>query len=157
MAALIKTLTKAFNSKYILPTPNPNFPNFLLISRRGIAFKLFVKGLSFYTSDKGLEEAFSQYGQVVEAKVVSDQVTDRSKGFGFVTFASEEEAHKALNDMNGKVLHGRVLAVEFAKIRYQPRVDVPIARGPPDPPRSSCKYYIDIEIATSYMMGTGRR
>ncbi|XP_057972148.1 small RNA-binding protein 11, chloroplastic isoform X2 [Malania oleifera] len=79
-------------------------PPALLISCRGFVSKLFVGGLSFYTSEKELSEAFSQYGQVVDAKIVMDRVSDRSKGFGFVTFASEDEAHKAISEMNGKTL-----------------------------------------------------
>ncbi|EEF31861.1 small RNA-binding protein 11, chloroplastic [Ricinus communis] len=105
----------------------------LFVSYRGIATKLFVGGLSFYTTDKGLTEAFSQYGQVVEATIVSDRVLDRSKGFGFVTFASEDEAHNALSEMNGKTLNGRVIYVDYAKPRTDSRNEVPIARGPPEP------------------------
>ncbi|KAL8125735.1 hypothetical protein AgCh_013122 [Apium graveolens] len=115
------------------PNPNPTSTPFS-ISCRGIASKLFVGGLSFYTTDNGLSEAFSQYGQVVEATVVIDRVSDRSKGFGFVTFASEDEADKAVTEMNGKQLNGRVIFVDHAKPRA--RFDdggMPIARGPPEP------------------------
>ncbi|KAM0980667.1 hypothetical protein COP2_014209 [Malus domestica] len=107
-------------------------PPALLISYRGIATKLFVGGLSFYTNEKGLSEAFSQYGQVIEAQIVSDRVSERSKGFGFVTFASEDEAHKALEEMNGKPLNGRVIFVDYAKPRTNYGSGMPIARGPPD-------------------------
>ncbi|TQD87160.1 hypothetical protein C1H46_027300 [Malus baccata] len=106
-------------------------PPALLISCRGIATKLFVGGLSFYTNEKGLSEAFSQYGQVIEAQIVSDRVSERSKGFGFVTFASEDEAHKALEEMNGKPLNGRVIFVDYAKPRTNYGSGMPIARGPP--------------------------
>ncbi|XP_058108999.1 small RNA-binding protein 11, chloroplastic-like [Magnolia sinica] len=105
-----------------------------LIFSRGIASKLFVGGLSFYTTDKALSEAFSQFGEVIEAKIVMDRVSDRSKGFGFITFASEDEAQRALREMNGKVLSGRIIFVDNAKARA--RFDdggVPIARGPPQP------------------------
>uniref|UniRef100_M1CQM2 RNA binding protein n=1 Tax=Solanum tuberosum TaxID=4113 RepID=M1CQM2_SOLTU len=67
------------------------------------------------------------------AKIVTDRVSDRSKGFGFVTYASEDEAEKALQEMNGKPLNGRVVFVDYAK----PKTDgggMPIARGPPEPP-----------------------
>ncbi|CAN4118803.1 unnamed protein product [Withania somnifera] len=125
MAALRKLLLPT-NTTLITPT-SANF-----ISRRGIASKLFVGGLSFYTTEKGLSEAFSQHGQVIEAKIVTDRVSDRSKGFGFVTYASEDEAKKALQEMNGKPLNGRVIFVDYAK----PKADgggMPIARGPPEP------------------------
>ncbi|XP_050104707.1 uncharacterized protein LOC126584341 [Malus sylvestris] len=82
--------------------------------------------------EKGLSEAFSQYGQVIEAQIVSDRVSERSKGFGFVTFASEDEAHKALEKMNGKPLNGRVIFVDYAKPRTNYGSGMPIARGPPD-------------------------
>ncbi|ONH95995.1 hypothetical protein PRUPE_7G101000 [Prunus persica] len=107
-------------------------PPAFLISCRGLTTKLFVGGLSFYTNDKGLSEAFSQYGQVIEAQIVTDRVSDRSKGFGFVTFASEDEAHKALEEMNGKALNGRVIFVDYAKPKANYGGGMPIARGPPD-------------------------
>ncbi|BBH07600.1 RNA binding RRM/RBD/RNP motifs family protein [Prunus dulcis] len=93
--------------------------------------------LSFYTNDKGLSEAFSQYGQVIEAQIVTDRVSDRSKGFGFVTYASEDEAHKALEEMNGKALNGRVIFVDYAKPKANYGGGMPIARGPPDPIKDS--------------------
>ncbi|KAL5742142.1 hypothetical protein ACOSP7_028874 [Xanthoceras sorbifolium] len=108
-------------------------PPTLFMSCRSIASKLFVGGLSFYTTDEGLSEAFSQYGQVVEAKVVMDRVSDRSKGFGFVTFASEDEAEKAVAQMNGKNLNGRVIFVDYAKLKTSYSDEMPIARGPPEP------------------------
>ncbi|KAI5318909.1 hypothetical protein L3X38_038617 [Prunus dulcis] len=112
-------------------------PPAFLISCRGLTTKLFVGGLSFYTNDKGLSEAFSQYGQVIEAQIVTDRVSDRSKGFGFVTFASEDEAHKALEEMNGKALNGRVIFVDYAKPKANYGGGMPIARGPPDPMKDS--------------------
>ncbi|XP_034693408.1 small RNA-binding protein 11, chloroplastic [Vitis riparia] len=118
---------------------SPSFllPPALLICCRGIASKLFVGGLSFYTTEKGLSEHFSQYGQVVEAKIVMDRVSDRSKGFGFVTFASEEEAQKARTEMDGKELNGRTIFVDYAKPRADFGGGIPIARGPPEPTADS--------------------
>ncbi|VFQ79732.1 unnamed protein product [Cuscuta campestris] len=104
---------------------------FLFLSRRGIASKLFVGGLSFFTTDKVLTEAFSQYGQVIEAKVVTDRVSEKSKGFGFVTYASHDEAETALTEMNGKPLQGRVIFVDHARPKTFGENDMPIARGPP--------------------------
>ncbi|KAF3441621.1 hypothetical protein FNV43_RR15536 [Rhamnella rubrinervis] len=94
-------------------------PPALLISRRGFTSKLFVGGLSYYTTEDGLSEAFSKYGQVIEAKIIMDRVSDRSKGFGFVTFASEAEAEKALTELNEK-----------PTTSY--RGGIPVATGPPD-------------------------
>ncbi|XP_050383007.1 small RNA-binding protein 11, chloroplastic-like [Argentina anserina] len=108
-------------------------PPAIFISCRALTTKLFVGGLSFYTTDKGLQEAFSQHGQVVEAQVVSDRVSDRSKGFGFVTFASLDEAHKAVEQMNGKALNGRVIFVDYTKPKSDYGGGMPIAREPPQP------------------------
>lgn len=80
-----------------------------------------------------MAESFSQFGQVVEAKVVIDRVSDRSKGFGFVTFASEDEAYRALTEMNGKTLNGRIVFVDYAKPQLGEKLGMPIARGPPEP------------------------
>ncbi|XP_020876049.1 glycine-rich RNA-binding protein 5, mitochondrial isoform X2 [Arabidopsis lyrata subsp. lyrata] len=99
--------------------------------RRGVASKLFVGGLSFCTTEQGLSEAFSKCGQVVE---VMDRVSDRSKGFGFVTFASVDEAQKALMEFNGQQFNGRVIFVDYAKAKQSfGGGRYPIARGPPDP------------------------
>ncbi|XP_022766080.1 small RNA-binding protein 11, chloroplastic [Durio zibethinus] len=126
MAALRRLITgNPKHSSLIPPT--------LLICRRGIASKLFVGGLSFYTTEKGLLEAFSQYGQVMEAKIITDRVSDKSKGFGFVTYASQDEAEKAIAEMNGKELSGRVIFVDYAKPKHNVGGGMPIARGPPDP------------------------
>src|SRR4030042_909202 len=57
--------------------------------------KLFVGGLSWGTTDDGLHGAFSQYGEIVEAKVITDRETGRSRGFGFVTFANDKRATTA--------------------------------------------------------------
>ncbi|KAI3471789.1 hypothetical protein Pfo_028442 [Paulownia fortunei] len=121
MAALRK-LSKNINVSSQLSKPNSS-----------IASKLFVGGLSFYTTEQGLSESFSQYGQVIEAKVVMDRVSDRSKGFGFVTYASDDEAEKAIAEMNGKPLNGRVIFVDYAKPRSGSSSGMPIARGPPEP------------------------
>ncbi|KMT06711.1 hypothetical protein BVRB_7g158730 [Beta vulgaris subsp. vulgaris] len=137
MAALIRRISKnstsIFGSHFTLsPHTIPNSLSSSLLSRRSIASKLFVGGLSFYTTEKTLAEAFSQFGQVIQAKIVHDRVSDRSKGFGFVTYASDDEADKALTEMNGIQLHGRVIFVEYAKPRVDFRAKMPIARGPPD-------------------------
>ncbi|KAB2622196.1 glycine-rich RNA-binding protein 6 [Pyrus ussuriensis x Pyrus communis] len=68
--------------------------------------RLFISGLSRLTTDEKLREAFSPFGQIVDAKVVMDRVSQRSKGFGFITYASVEEAEKAREGMNAKFLDG---------------------------------------------------
>ena len=77
--------------------------------------KLFVGGLSFDTNDAGLREAFARFGEITEAKVISDRDTGRSRGFGFVTFADGAVAKTAITEMNGKELDGRTLTVNEAQ------------------------------------------
>jgi RNA recognition motif-containing protein len=77
--------------------------------------KLFVGGLSWGTTDDGLHGAFSKFGEIVEAKVITDRETGRSRGFGFVTFANDEGASSAINEMNGAELDGRTIKVNEAE------------------------------------------
>ncbi|KAG8126977.1 hypothetical protein E2320_021990 [Naja naja] len=65
--------------------------------------KLFVGGLSFDTNEQSLEQVFSKYGQISEVVVVKDRETQRSRGFGFVTFENIDDAKDAMMAMNGKV------------------------------------------------------
>ncbi|XVF70491.1 hypothetical protein PTKIN_Ptkin11bG0165800 [Pterospermum kingtungense] len=78
---------------------------------------LFVSGLNKRTSTDKLREAFSQFGQVVDAKVVTDRVSGYSKGFGFVRYATIEEAEKGRLGMDGKFLDGWVIFAEYARPR----------------------------------------
>ncbi len=82
--------------------------------------KLFVGSLSFDTTEQALTEAFAQAGTVVSAKIIIDRMTNRSKGFGFVEMSTPEEAQKAIDMWNGKVLGGRTLMVNEAR-PMQPR------------------------------------
>lgn len=77
--------------------------------------KVFVGGISWDTNDDGLKAHFEQVGKVVEAKIITDRATGRSKGFGFVTFETPEEAQKAIDELNGKELDGRNLTVNEAR------------------------------------------
>jgi len=88
--------------------------------------KLYVGGLSWGTSNAGLEKAFSSFGEIQEAKVIMDRDTGRSRGFGFVTFVNEEDAKKALS-MDGTELDGRSLKVNIAE--EKPRRDNRDNRG----------------------------
>lgn len=80
-----------------------------------MAQKIFVGGLSFQTSEQGLSEFFSQVGSVLSASVVTDRDTGRSRGFGFVEMASDADAERAVNQLNGRDLDGRQLKVELAR------------------------------------------
>lgn len=76
--------------------------------------KLYIGGLPWATDSDSLKEHFNSYGDVVEAKVVTDRQTGRSKGFGFVTFSNEEEAKKAI-ELDGTDMGGRIIRVDLAK------------------------------------------
>lgn len=78
--------------------------------------KLYVGNLSYEITSDQLKELFSEFGDVVDAVVITDKYKgDRSKGFGFVEFAKEEDAQKALEAMNGKEVEGRALVVNVAR------------------------------------------
>ena len=79
--------------------------------------KLFVGGLSWDTDDQGLRAAFAQFGEIVEAKVVTDRDTGRSRGFGFVSFTDDASAENARAKMNGTTLDGRAIKVDMANER----------------------------------------
>jgi cold-inducible RNA-binding protein len=80
-----------------------------------MAIKLFVGGLSFSTSTDRLREIFAGVGAVESASVVTDRDTGRSRGFGFVEMASNEDAEQAISRLNGSSLDGRTIQVERAK------------------------------------------
>jgi len=77
--------------------------------------KLFVGGLSWDTNDEGLREAFSKFGSVIEAKVVTDRETGRSRGFGFVGFQDPADGATAQQAMDGASLDGRSIRVNAAE------------------------------------------
>lgn len=82
--------------------------------------KLFVGGLSWDTNDEGLRAAFERFGPIVEAKVISDRDTGRSRGFGFVTFDAPADAQAAIEEMDGTTLDGRQVRVNVAQDRRGP-------------------------------------
>ena len=77
--------------------------------------KLFVGSLSWDTTDESLKAFFATVGEVVEAKVITDKFSGKSKGFGFVTMTSEEEATAAVEKLNDTELDGRSIKVDYAK------------------------------------------
>ncbi|HYY57238.1 MAG TPA: RNA-binding protein [Pyrinomonadaceae bacterium] len=82
-----------------------------------MSMKLYVGNLAFQTSSEELQELFTQAGTVESASVVEDRETGRSRGFGFVEMASNEEGQKAIEQFNGKELNGRNLNVNEARPR----------------------------------------
>lgn len=77
--------------------------------------KLYVGGLSYKTEQQTLQDLFSQAGTVVSATIITDRMSGRSKGFGFVEMSTEEEAEKAISMFNDKELDGRNIKVNEAR------------------------------------------
>lgn len=93
-----------------------------------MAKSLFVGNLPFQTSEAELEEMFAQAGTVETVTVMRDRMTGRPRGFAFVSMATDEEAQKAVEQLDGATLGGRTIAVNEARPRPE--------RGPDDRPRS---------------------
>ncbi len=83
--------------------------------------RLFVGNLSFKVTEDDLSAIFSEYGEVMEVRIINDRETGRPRGFGFVTMASEAEAHKAIEGLNQKKIEERVLTVNIARPREERR------------------------------------
>ena len=81
--------------------------------------KLFVGNLSFNVTDNQLHDAFAAHGVVVEANVMLDRATGRSRGFGFVTMSTPEEAQAAIDGLNGSSIDNRALTVNIARPREE--------------------------------------
>jgi cold-inducible RNA-binding protein len=81
--------------------------------------KLFVGNLSFDLTENDLQDAFAAYGTVTEASLMMDRMTNRPRGFGFVTMSTPEEAQKAIAGLNGRELGGRALTVNIARPREE--------------------------------------
>ncbi|XP_057532112.1 glycine-rich RNA-binding protein RZ1A [Amaranthus tricolor] len=78
-------------------------------------FRCFVGSLSWSTTDRGLKDAFEKFGRLIEAKVVLDKYSGRSRGFGFVSFDDKRAMEEAIDAMNGMDLDGRNITVERAQ------------------------------------------
>ncbi|CAK7338318.1 unnamed protein product [Dovyalis caffra] len=81
---------------------------------------LFVSGLSKRTTSEGLQAAFSKFGEVVHARVVTDRVSGYSKGFGFVRYATLADAAEGIKGMDGQFLDGWVIFAEYSKPKQSP-------------------------------------
>ncbi|KAK1437068.1 hypothetical protein QVD17_02853 [Tagetes erecta] len=100
----------ALNGVFRLSSP----PSFRQMVWRHSSGKLFVGGLSYDTNEPVLKEAFGQHGEIIEVKVICDHKSGKSKGYGFVHFISEDSASKALAEMDGRVLDGRNIRIQYA-------------------------------------------
>jgi len=87
--------------------------------------KLYVGNLSFNTQEADLKAAFAQLGTVTSCSLITDKFTGKSRGFAFVEMGTQEEANKAIAELNGKDFQGRALTVNEAR----PREDRPPRSG----------------------------
>jgi RNA recognition motif-containing protein len=86
-----------------------------------MGINIYVGNLSFDTAEDELKDLFNAYGTVDSVKIISDQFTGRSRGFGFIEMAEREEGMKAIQELNSTELGGRTLKVNEAKPRTQQR------------------------------------
>jgi len=80
-----------------------------------MAMKLFVGSLSYNVTSEQLEEVFAAIGTVASAVVIVDRYSNQSKGFGFVEMSTDDEAKKAIAELNGKEVDGRPIVVNEAR------------------------------------------
>jgi len=92
--------------------------------------KLFVGGLAWGTTEDGLRAAFEKYGEIEDVRIITDRISGRSKGFGFVTFTAEDAAASAKEEMDGTALDGRNIHADFARERRPRRDDFNRDDGP---------------------------
>ncbi|MFC1482710.1 RNA recognition motif domain-containing protein [Candidatus Margulisiibacteriota bacterium] len=80
---------------------------------------IYVGNLSYSVTNEKLKEIFGEFGEVVNANIITDKFTKRSKGFGFVEMTNKEEAEKAIAELNEKEIDGRALRVNEARPREE--------------------------------------
>ena len=83
--------------------------------------KLYIGNLSYSATDEALRDAFAPYGAVLSATIITDRDTGQSRGFGFVEYATSDEASRAIEALNGADLAGRALNVSVARPRNSDR------------------------------------
>jgi RNA recognition motif-containing protein len=93
----------------------PNAIRLLTSIWEHIALRLYVGSLSYQTTEQELADLFGQVGQVVSATVITDRDSGRSKGFGFVEMSNDDEARKAIDQLNGTTLGSRQIVVNEAR------------------------------------------
>ncbi|KAL3508583.1 hypothetical protein ACH5RR_027984 [Cinchona calisaya] len=144
MRAAVKTAASAAKS-----STAPRGPRSLLFSTSNFPFNLpqtptqkqppaepstnlFISGLNKRTTTEGLKSAFEKFGQLVDAKVITDRVSGFSKGYGFVRYSSLEDTAAAIKGMDGQFLDGWVIFAEYAR-----------PRTPSLPPQNSISYGVN--------------
>jgi RNA recognition motif-containing protein len=79
--------------------------------------RIYVGNLSFSSTEDGVRELFSEYGEVVDVALINDRETGRPRGFGFVEMRDQDEARKAIESLNGVEFEGRTLTINEARSR----------------------------------------
>lgn len=82
--------------------------------------KIYVANISFNVTEQDIKNLFSEYGEIVSVKIITDTYTGQSKGFGFIEMETENDAKKAISALNGKTFVGKILTVAEARPQ-QPR------------------------------------
>jgi len=80
---------------------------------------IFIANLNFKVQSEKLQEIFEEYGEVSSAKIIFDRGSGRSKGFGFVEMPNDEEANRAMEDLDGVEIEGKAIVVKKAKPREE--------------------------------------
>ncbi|KAH7654547.1 cold-inducible RNA-binding protein [Dioscorea alata] len=95
------------------------------------ASKIFVRNLSYHTSEATLIKTFSKFGQIVEVKLAKHEDTKRSKGYAFIQYSYQDDAVLAIEQMDQQILDGRVIYAEIAKPLHGGFSAYPKPSGPP--------------------------
>ena len=90
--------------------------------------KIYVANISYSATEQDIRDLFSEYGEVVSVKIITDKFTGQSKGFGFVEMESESDAQKTISELNGKPFMGKTLTLAEAKPQ-QPRTGFQDRKG----------------------------
>jgi RNA recognition motif-containing protein len=101
---------------------------------------IYVANLSFRITTEDLKQAFEEYGEVVSCKVISDMYTGKSRGFGFVEMKNNEEADKAIDELNQAEFDGKVIAVSAARPKGEKKSGSHAGGGRGDQPRYKSRY-----------------
>ncbi len=80
---------------------------------------IYVGNLDFKVDENDLKDIFEEYGTVGSSKIITDKYSGKSKGFGFVTMEADDEAKKAIDELNGATLENREMVVNEARPRKQ--------------------------------------
>jgi cold-inducible RNA-binding protein len=86
---------------------------------------IFISNISFKVREQALTELFSQFGEVTSVRIIKDKETRRSKGYGFVEMANENEGNAAINALNGTLHYERNIVVAEAKGKKEPATHSP--------------------------------